>query len=560
MNAGIDEESVYDLIVIGAGPSGLAAAVYGASEGLNVLVIETNAPGGQAGSSSRIENYLGFPAGISGQDLAGRAFVQAEKFGAKIAVARSAQALQCARNPYSVALDDGKSSQKPHRDHCLRRPVPQTRICRISQQFEGVGVYYGATNIEAGLCRDENVAIVGGGNSAGQAAVFLASHAKHVYLMVRGPGLASTMSRYLISRIEACPEITFMNWTEIVSSEGDEHLERVHWRNKQTGETGIFDIPHVFMMTGASPNTAWLQGCLELDEKQFIKTGADLRPDWPLRRSPYLLETSRAGHLRGGRRSVRQHEAGRGGGGRRFDGGPVCSPGSGGIAAAGVPTYYDNFTPRSKISIGNRRKTHGKLPHHLVVCASFSFATHLFYIAVRRGFKPTCHEQRDRGSAFQQIPANRHQFRLLTVLGGTIMCDYSLGHFPNRLATKGEQLVLHRFLTHTLGLAPVKRRLKEYLFPATIPAVCVPPGAQLLLHGIPKQTQELLGVGTTEEVIFVQQSADSFVHRDAVRFANGREILLQCLQRGQRVRVLNLGGEDGEPSSNDQTILAAVLR
>jgi thioredoxin reductase (NADPH) len=294
LNAGIDEENVYDLMVIGAGPSGLAAAVYGASEGLSVLVIETSAPGGQAGSSSRIENYLGFPAGISGQDLAGRAFVQAEKFGAHIAVARSAQALECQKKPYGIALDDGKSVQSRTVIIASGAQYRKPDLANLAQ-FEGVGIYYGATSIEAKICADESVAIVGGGNSAGQAAVFLAQHAKHVYLLVRGPGLSSTMSRYLISRIEASPQITLMNWTEIVSLEGDEHLRRVHWRNKQSGETGVQDIPHVFMMTGACPNTAWLHGCLTLDEKQFIKTGADTGSDWPLQRAPYLLETSLPG-------------------------------------------------------------------------------------------------------------------------------------------------------------------------------------------------------------------------------------------------------------------------
>jgi thioredoxin reductase (NADPH) len=294
LNAGIDEENVYDLMVVGAGPSGLAAAVYGASEGLSVLVVETNAPGGQAGSSSRIENYLGFPAGISGQDLAGRAFVQAEKFGAKVAVARSAQALECTRTPYAVALDDGKSVKSRTVIIAAGAQYRKPDLPNLAK-FEGAGIYYGATTIEAGICRDENVAIVGGGNSAGQAAVFLASHAKHVYLMVRGSGLASTMSRYLISRIEASQEITLMTWTVIEALEGDAHLERVRWANKQTGETGIYEIPHVFMMTGACPNTAWLNGCLRLDEKQFIKTGTDVGPDWPLRRSPYLLETSLPG-------------------------------------------------------------------------------------------------------------------------------------------------------------------------------------------------------------------------------------------------------------------------
>ncbi|MGA3188362.1 MAG: FAD-dependent oxidoreductase [Bryobacteraceae bacterium] len=294
LNAGIDEQSVYDLIVVGAGPSGLAAAVYGASEGLSVLVVETNAPGGQAGSSSRIENYLGFPTGISGQELAGRAFVQAEKFGAKIAVARSARSLKCLKTPYAVELDDGNSV---HARTVIVAAGAQYRKPDLSNlgQFEGVGVYYGATKVEAQLCGDEEIAIVGGGNSAGQAAVYLSSHAKHVYLMVRGPSLSSTMSRYLISRIEASKEITLMTWTEIEQLEGDSHLERIHWRNKQTGETGVYDVRHVFMMTGACPNTQWLDGCLALDEKQFIKTGAETGTDWPLQRSPYLLETSLPG-------------------------------------------------------------------------------------------------------------------------------------------------------------------------------------------------------------------------------------------------------------------------
>jgi thioredoxin reductase (NADPH) len=294
LNTGIDEDSVYDLMVVGAGPSGLAAAVYGASEGLNVLVIETNSPGGQAGSSSRIENYLGFPTGISGQDLAGRAFVQAEKFGAKIAVARSAKALTCAKEPYGVELDDGKVVRSRTVIIASGAQYRKPDLKNLAQ-FEGVGIYYGATAVEAQICSGENVAIVGGGNSAGQAAVYLASHAKHVYHMVRGRGLADTMSRYLISRIEDCKEITFMNWTEIVELEGDSHLQRVHWRNKQTGETGVLEIPHVFMMTGACPNTAWLDGCVAVDEKQFIKTGADAAPDWPLKRPPYLLETSLPG-------------------------------------------------------------------------------------------------------------------------------------------------------------------------------------------------------------------------------------------------------------------------
>jgi thioredoxin reductase (NADPH) len=294
LNAGIDEGGVYDLIVIGAGPSGLASAVYGASEGLNVLVVESTAPGGQAGSSSRIENYLGFPNGISGKDLAGRAFVQAEKFGANIAVARSARALKCARPPYTVELDDGASVQGRSIIIAAGAQYRKLDLPNLAQ-FEGAGVYYGATAVEADMCSGQTVAVVGGGNAAGQASVFLSSVAKRVYLLVRGPGLAETMSRYLISRIEACSEITQKTRTQIEALEGDSYLERIHWRNSQTGVKETEDIQHLFLMTGANPNTSWLGGCLALDEKQFIKTGADVGKEWPLPRPPYLLETSLPG-------------------------------------------------------------------------------------------------------------------------------------------------------------------------------------------------------------------------------------------------------------------------
>jgi thioredoxin reductase (NADPH) len=294
LNAGIDEGAVYDLIVVGAGPSGLAAAVYGASEGLNVLVLETTAPGGQAGCSSKIENYLGFPTGISGQDLANRAFAQAEKFGAHIAVARSALALKCTRPPYSVDLDDGKSVQARSiivAAGAQYRKLPLPNLA----QFEGNGVYYGATQVEAQMCANQEVAVVGGGNSAGQAAMFLSAHAKHVHLLVRGPGLADSMSRYLISRIDASPNVTLRTWTEVETLEGDGHLEGLHWRNVQTGEMDAREIQHLFLMTGACPQTAWLRGCLALDSKQFIKTGVDLESEWPLQRAPHLLETSLPG-------------------------------------------------------------------------------------------------------------------------------------------------------------------------------------------------------------------------------------------------------------------------
>ncbi len=297
LNAGIDDVSVHDLIVVGAGPSGLAAAVYAASEGLNVLVLESNAPGGQAGASSRIENYLGFPMGISGQDLGGRAFIQAQKFGANVAIARVASRLRCTRQPFAIELADGtvvEGNSVIVASGAEYRKLPLENLAK----FEGSGVYYGAGFIEAQLCDGEEVAVVGGGNSAGQAAIFLSTRAKHVHLLVRGPGLADSMSRYLIRRIEDCSTITLRTFTEIEKLEGDDHLERVGWRNSQTGESKMCNLRHVFLMTGASPNTAWLGGCVALDDGQFVKTGADLGPEeltnakWPLRRGPHMLETS----------------------------------------------------------------------------------------------------------------------------------------------------------------------------------------------------------------------------------------------------------------------------
>ncbi len=296
-NAEIDEARVHDLIVVGAGPAGLASAVYAASEGLKVLALEGVAPGGQAGSSSRIENYLGFPMGISGQDLAGRAFVQAEKFGAQIAIARGATALKCDRSPFRVECDGAD----PVRGRVLviasgarYRKLPLPNLSK----FEGVGVYYGATHVEGNLCKDEEVVVVGGGNSAGQAAIFLSTIAKHVYILVRGTQLADSMSQYLIRRIEECSDITLLCRTEIIALGGEECLESVTWKNRDTGETETRPVRHVFSMTGADPNTEWLHGCVALDAKGFVKTGSDLtRRDldaarWPLNRQPYLFETS----------------------------------------------------------------------------------------------------------------------------------------------------------------------------------------------------------------------------------------------------------------------------
>jgi thioredoxin reductase (NADPH) len=294
LNDEIDQGEVCDLIVVGGGPSGLAAAVYGASEGLTVQVLERNAPGGQAGASSRIENYLGFPLGISGQELASRAFIQAEKFGARIAIARSATALKSTRSPYTVELDDGKLVRGRSIIMAAGGRYRRLDLPNLAQ-FEGVGIYYGATRVEAELCREEEIAVVGGGNSAGQAAMFLSGIAKHVFLLVRGPCLAKTMSQYLISRIEASPQITLMTWTRIEELDGTKDLERVRWRNTKTGADGVLEIRHVFVMTGADPNTEWLQGCVELDANGFIKTGAEVSNNWPLRRTPYLLETSLPG-------------------------------------------------------------------------------------------------------------------------------------------------------------------------------------------------------------------------------------------------------------------------
>ena len=294
LNAGIDHGDVCDMVVVGAGPAGLAAAVYGASEGLTVLVLETNAPGGQAGSSSRIENYLGFPNGVSGQELSNRAFVQAEKFGAHITIARTANELKATQSPYTIELDNGETVRGRTVIIAAGSRYRRLNLPNLGQ-FEGVGVYYGATRLESEVCRDDVVAVVGGGNSAGQAAVFLSGIARQVYLLVRGPCLAKSMSRYLISRIEAIEKIKLMTETKIVALEGNGHLERIHLHNTESETSETLDIPHVFMMAGADPNTEWLQGSLALDTKGFIKTGSAIQDRWTLERSPYPLETSLPG-------------------------------------------------------------------------------------------------------------------------------------------------------------------------------------------------------------------------------------------------------------------------
>ena len=300
LNAAIDPERIRDVVIVGGGPAGLAAAVYGASEGLDVLIVEANSPGGQAAASSKIENYLGFPTGISGQELASRAYAQAIKFGAQLVVAKAGTRLACARRPFAIEIEDG--SRVPARAVIIATGAEYRRLAVENlATFEGAGVYYGATFIEALLCRDEEVIVVGGGNSAGQAAMFLAETSRRVDMLVRRDDLGSTMSRYLVRRIEQNPKIELHTRTEIEAVEGNGHLERVRWRDQRAGAAETRDVRHVFVMTGAVPSTGWLDGCVALDGSGFIKTGPDLSRSelaaagWPLSRSPHLLETSRPG-------------------------------------------------------------------------------------------------------------------------------------------------------------------------------------------------------------------------------------------------------------------------
>jgi thioredoxin reductase (NADPH) len=299
-NDAINQTKVRDVVIVGGGPAGLSAAVYAASEGLDVLVLEANVPGGQAGSSSWIENYLGFPAGISGQDLTARAYTQAQKFGAEIVVAETATRLDCAKEKsYTIEID--KTRKVPAKTIIIAtgaqyRKLPVENITR----FENAGIYYGATYIESQLCAGEEVVVVGGGNSAGQAAVFLSQTARKVHMLVRSRGLKETMSRYLVRRIDESDNIVLRTETEITSLEGDEHLELVEWSTRNDGDE-THNIRHVFVMTGATPTTKWPEGSLPLDAPGYNKTGPDLTADdlrvanWPLARAPHLLETSRPG-------------------------------------------------------------------------------------------------------------------------------------------------------------------------------------------------------------------------------------------------------------------------
>ena len=322
LRADLRGEVVRDLVIVGAGPAGLSAAVYAASEGLDVLVLEAHAPGGQAGSSSRIENYLGFPTGVSGLELAGRAFSQAEKFGAEIGVARSAVKLWCDARPYQVELSDGARVRARAVIIATGARYRKPALTDLSR-FEGTGVYYGATHVEGMLCQGEDVIVVGGANSAGQAAVYLSGHARRVHVLVRGAGLASSMSRYLIRRIAETQNIELHTRTEIQALEGSDHLERIAWREPD-GTTAFRPIRHVFLMTGAQPNTEWLGSCLALDAAGFILTGNDLLPEALCVRphsGPCALAARdlHARRLCDWRRPGLERQAGGLGGGRRLD-------------------------------------------------------------------------------------------------------------------------------------------------------------------------------------------------------------------------------------------------
>jgi thioredoxin reductase (NADPH) len=277
MNQQIDDDRIRDVIVVGAGPAGLAAAVYAASEGLDVLVLETGTPGGQAGSSSKIENYLGFPTGISGLALAARARVQAQKFGAEIRTAYSALKLDCNLRPYAVDLCHGHAVRARSIIIATGAEYRQLAIENASR-FLGTGIYYAATATEVRRCEMKDVIVVGGGNSAGQAAIYLAGKCHHVHLLVRAGGLADTMSNYLIRRIEEAANITLRTNTEIASLEGAEQLERVTWKTRPGNVLETHQIGHVFLMTGAVPSTDWLKGCIALNDKGFVRTGPDLIP------------------------------------------------------------------------------------------------------------------------------------------------------------------------------------------------------------------------------------------------------------------------------------------
>jgi thioredoxin reductase (NADPH) len=286
-------DRIYDAAIVGCGPAGLATAVYAASEGLSVVVLDARAFGGQAGASARIENYLGFPTGISGQALAGRAFTQAQKFGADIMIPMSVKALDCTRSDgeFALALDGGETVRARSVVVASGARYRRPEIENLSR-FEGRGVWYWASPIEARLCADQEIVLVGGGNSAGQAAVFLSGHARRVHMVIRGGGLGASMSRYLIERIEATPNIELVFNTEVVGLDGTTvSLERVRWRSRLSGEESTVEIGNLFLFAGADPATGWLEGCgVLLDRAGFVVTGT--KSDLNQGRSAPPLQTS----------------------------------------------------------------------------------------------------------------------------------------------------------------------------------------------------------------------------------------------------------------------------
>jgi thioredoxin reductase (NADPH) len=293
----VDERHIYDVVVAGGGPAGLAAAVYAASEGLEVLIVDAVAPGGQASTSSKIENYLGFPTGISGRELAQRAFLQATKFGAVVAAPREVTGLDVGTRPYALTTGGGQSVRG--RTIVIATGARYRRLpVGNASDYEGRGIYFGATFMEARMCGGQEVVIVGGGNSAGQAAVFLSQHVEHVHVVIRSGSLEHSMSKYLIHRIEASPRITLHPFTEITGLFGDEVLEGVELTDNRSRESRRVDIRHAFIFIGATPNTGWLPPEITLDAKGFVLTGRDLAPEdlspdaWPTKRPPFLLETS----------------------------------------------------------------------------------------------------------------------------------------------------------------------------------------------------------------------------------------------------------------------------
>ena len=300
LTATLVDDHVYDLVIVGAGPAGLAASVYAASEGLDVLTADLLAAGGQAGASTRIENYLGFPAGISGAELTQNALVQAQRFGARITVPCTVRSLGLDGGDRVVTLNDGTRL----RTRCVLvasgveyRKLDVPRLA----EFEGAGIYYAATEMEARLCKGEEVVVVGGGNSAGQAIVFLARQARHVHVLVRGTDLNANMSRYLVDRIQGLENVTVHLQSRVTGFEGDGHLNAALARMRGGAERS-FATSSLFLFLGADPNTAWLRGCVELDRRGFVLTGTALPPGttdaerWRLAaRSPFLLETSLPG-------------------------------------------------------------------------------------------------------------------------------------------------------------------------------------------------------------------------------------------------------------------------